>query len=215
MAAKRRAARRKPPPRRKPPARAAKRGRPPKPPTKTPPDTKHLPPRRAAKNGRQPARPGGIIDDTIIAQRRAQVMELRRVGYSYRAIAAELGMAVSQVGRDLAAAVAELGAETGEAAAKLRAETLALLDNLLLSWTPRAATDAAAAQIVLRILDARLAAAGLKGGNGQVGGVQATPAIAAAPPEIVLRLVGAGAEPAEIVDAESITGGDGGGGKPH
>lgn len=79
------------------------------------------------KRRKRPPHPG---EAERIATRRAKVMELRKQGLSFRAIAAQVRSDCGTVCRDVAAEMAELKTLTHQAAEDARAIELARLDRL-------------------------------------------------------------------------------------
>lgn len=82
-----------------------------------------------------PGRPG---QQENIAERQRQAMELRKAGGSYRAIARELGIGVSQAYADVQTVLREVIELRDRDAEEYREQELERLDSLLLSIWPRA-----------------------------------------------------------------------------
>jgi hypothetical protein len=97
------------------------------------------------------------------AERRAKVIELRKAGGSYRAIAVSVGVSPEQVRRDLNASLAGLLQEEAGAMAGMRQLESERLDALTLSFWEGAVKlkDPEAAGIILKCMDRRAKLFGL------------------------------------------------------
>jgi hypothetical protein len=90
------------------------------------------------------------------AQRRPQALALRQQGFSYRAIAAQLGLSQSQAIRDVRSALSALSEQEREEAALLRRLENERLDAMLVAlWPDAIAGKLLAVDRVLAISDRR------------------------------------------------------------
>lgn len=95
-------------------------------------------------------------------ERQLRALELRKAGYSYRAIAEELGISVSAAYRATTRALKRLNEKTQEEAEVVRRLELERLDDLLLAMWPKAQNgDQGAVDRILRIMERRARLLGL------------------------------------------------------
>lgn len=96
------------------------------------------------------------------ALRRSTCFELRRAGWSYRAIGDKLGINPAQAYRYVRSALDEINARANEAVEEMRALELQRLDRLQSGlWTSAAGGDPKAAAVVLKVFERRAKLLGL------------------------------------------------------
>lgn len=101
-------------------------------------------------------RPPHIAEDTIIMERRAKALSLRRAGVTYQQIATATGVSLETAYSDVQAELSALRLQTVEDATAVRELELRRLDDYTRALAPRAAQgDIAAITTLLRVQERR------------------------------------------------------------
>lgn len=125
------------------------------------------------------------------AQRRAEAVRLRASGMTLGQVADRLGVSEATARRDVTRALDRLAAHSAHHADRLRELDGVRIEALIAAWTERAASDPAAAAVVLRALDQF---ARLYGLNAPPSGASAAPVSA-----VNIRLLPAAGTAPEVI----------------
>ena len=130
-------------------------------------------------------------DKIAIEERRDKVMALARLGYTTRQIAGSVGCSHDTVARDIRARV-DAQAAACKDTQRLRFMILSAVEDLLRKWYPRAYSDTAALDRVLKMLDTRARYLGVQPPER----VEHSGAVDTGPRQVVVELVRTGKDEA-------------------
>ena len=118
------------------------------------PVKKNVAPHRRGKS--RVKRPPHVVEDTIIMERRAKALSLRRAGATYQQIASATGVSIETAYSDVQAELSSLRLQTVEDATAVRELELRRLDDYTRALSARAAQgDIAAITTLLRVQERR------------------------------------------------------------